>query len=129
MSQPNAEILVFAVFLSLHFFVPRIRSHLDAPPGAMAIQQSSCTPVQMEHGARDRMATAGGDATTVVDATRKGKMVLVIILPPSSVITRTVVGGPSPSGLNTCIETRYCVYVSRSWISWLCERTSKKEGN
>lgn len=46
----------------------------------------------------------------------------VIILPPSSVITRTVVGGPNPSGLNTCIETKYCVYVSRSCISWLCGR-------
>lgn len=24
---------------------------------------------------------------------------------------------PGPSGLNTCSETRYCVYVSKLWIS------------
>lgn len=28
-------------------------------------------------------------------------------LPPSSVITSTVVAGPGPSGLNTCNDTRY----------------------
>lgn len=32
-----------------------------------------------------------------------------IYSPPSSVITRTVVLGPGPSGLNTWRETRYCV--------------------
>lgn len=37
-------------------------------------------------------------------------------------MTNTVVAGPRPSGLNTCSDTRYCVYVSRSWISWLCRQ-------
>lgn len=41
--------------------------------------------------------------------------------PPSSVITSTVVAGPGPSGLNTCNDTRYWVYVSKRWISWLCK--------
>lgn len=36
--------------------------------------------------------------------------------PPSSVITKTVVGGPKPSGLNTCSDTKYCVYVWRLFI-------------
>lgn len=43
-------------------------------------------------------------------------------LPPSSVITRTVVAGPGPSGLNTCSDTKYCVYVFRLCISWLCKK-------
>lgn len=46
-------------------------------------------------------------------------------LPPSSVITSTVVAGPGPSGLNTCNDTRYCVYVSRPWISWLYTKRKK----
>ena len=37
-------------------------------------------------------------------------------LPPSSVMTTTVVAGPSPSGLNTCTETRYCVKICSRWI-------------
>ena len=31
--------------------------------------------------------------------------------PPSSVMTTTMVSGPSPSGLKTRRDTRYCVYV------------------
>ena len=31
--------------------------------------------------------------------------------PPSSVMTTTIVSGPSPSGLKTRRDTRYCVYV------------------
>lgn len=39
--------------------------------------------------------------------------------PPSSVMTSTVVLGPNPSGLNTCRDTKYCVYVSKFRIVWL----------
>lgn len=48
-------------------------------------------------------------------------------LPPSSVITSMVVSGPSPSGLNTCTVTLYCVYVCRFCISWLCGQKKKMQ--
>ena len=31
-------------------------------------------------------------------------------------MTTTVVAGPSPSGLNTCTETRYCVKICSRWM-------------
>ena len=46
-----------------------------------------------------------------------------VISPPSSVITEIVVAGPCPSGLNTCNDTRYWVYVCRLRIVWFCNET------
>ena len=43
-------------------------------------------------------------------------MGLANTLPPSSVITTTVVLGPRPSGLNTCSDTKYCVKMFSFWI-------------
>ena len=44
----------------------------------------------------------------------------ISILPPSSVMTMTVVLGPRPSGLKTCNEIMYWVNVSSPWSVWLC---------
>ena len=41
-------------------------------------------------------------------------------LPPSSVMTTTLVGGPNPAGLTTCRDTRYCVNGDRSsMVNWV----------
>ena len=34
-------------------------------------------------------------------------------------MTTTVVAGPSPSGLNTCTDTRYCVKICNRWMVYL----------
>jgi len=74
---------------------------------------------------KEKKIMAGNDGASIM------KITLIYLL-PSSVIIRTVELGPSPSGLKTCIETRYCVNVSRFVISWLCmvrvEKNNKKRG-
>ncbi len=55
--------------------------------------------------------------------------------PPSSVMTTTIVSGPSPSGLNTRKDTRYWVYVFNpervySWkngkkLYWLIKKSNR----
>lgn len=61
----------------------------------------------------------------VVYNDREKRVMKSLYLLPSSVITTTLVAGPIPSGLNTWMEMRYCVYTSNSCISWFC---NKREG-
>jgi hypothetical protein len=59
-----------------------------------------------------------------VKSTRRFRPIFVAFLeilncnyvPPSSVITTTLVSGPRPAGLMTRSETRYCVKLVRSWM-------------
>ena len=62
------------------------------------------------------------------DRSRAGFFVPERDSPPSSVMTTTIVSGPSPSGLNTRSDTRYCEYVFSPVSVYSCNDKNKTNG-